>query len=369
VLPEQVQQFDGTRAYWPSSPKHGWGRKESLTDGDMHYWGVWWGREPFAIYDEKVGRFMSEYGFQGYPAYATLEEVIPENDRYVGAPSMLIHQKHPFGEELIRDFMGRSYPVPTSDSLEQYVYLSQLTQAYGIRTAMEAHRRSVPYCMGTLYWQLNDSWPAISWSGLDYYGRWKALHYFAKRAFEDLLVCAQEDEGILKVFLVNDLNRDISGKAEIKLLDFNGKVITVDTASRIAAKNSSLNIYSESVMNVIGDNDPKRVFMKISFISGKDSIADNTWFFTPHEELALSRPDISVEVRKEKKEVLIILRSVGLVKDLYLDFRGFEGRFSDNFFDLLPGEARQITFYPAQHDHLPDQANLKLFSLYDVLSK
>jgi beta-mannosidase len=367
VLPEAVLQFDGTRAYWPSSPKHGWGRKESLTDGDMHYWGVWWGREPFDIYNVKVGRFMSEYGFQGYPAYKTLEEVTPADEHYVGSPSMLSHQKHPFGEEVIREFMDKSYPVPPSDSLDEYIYLSQLTQAYGIRTALEAHRRSVPHCMGTLYWQLNDSWPVISWSGLDYYGRWKALHYFAKRAYEDILVSAVEEEGMLKIFLVNDLDMDKPGKTEIKLLDFTGKVILEDTASMVAAKNSSFNFYSEPLKKLIGDHDPGNVFLKMSFISDNDTIAINTWFFAPPKTLGLFQPDISINVRTEKKLVKINLKSDVLVKDLYLDFTGFEGRFSDNFFDLLPGEARLITFYPAERDKFPDQVDLKLFSLNDLL--
>jgi beta-mannosidase len=367
VLPEAVKRFDGQTAYWPSSPKHGWGRKESLTDGDMHYWGVWWGREPFEIYNQKIGRFMSEYGFQGYPVYATLEQVIPENERYVGSATMLNHQKHPFGEEVIRDFMGKSYILPPKDRVEEYIYLSQLVQAYGMKTAVEAHRRSMPYCMGTLYWQLNDSWPVISWSGLDYYGCWKALHYFARRAYQDVMICAVAENGKLKAFLVNDLQEDKTGRAEMKLMDFSGNVLTIDTLGTTAKKNSSVVFYSDELSMVLGSNDRSNVFVELLFIAEGDTLARNTWFFSAPKDMALPPGIIGFEVKEVKKEVKVFLLSDVLAKDVYLDFSGFEGRFSDNFFDLLPGESMLVTFFPGQRDHMPGQRDLKIFTLNDML--
>jgi len=129
-----------------------------------------------------AGRFMSEYGFQSLPAMDTINRFTLPADRQFDSKVMNAHQKHPRGNELIQTYMKREFPKPRD--LRQLIYFSQLLQAEGMRTAIEAHRRAKPYCMGSLYWQLNDCWPVVSWSGLDYYGNWKALHYFVKRAFE-----------------------------------------------------------------------------------------------------------------------------------------------------------------------------------------
>jgi len=134
----------------------------------MHYWGVWWGEEPFEIYEDKIGRFMSEYGFQGFPPNSTINKVTHPEERNLTSVALLNHQKHPRGMELIQTYMGRQYKIP--ENFEHFGYVSQLVQGYGMLTAIEAHRRNKPWCMGTLYWQLNDCWPVISWSGLDYYG-------------------------------------------------------------------------------------------------------------------------------------------------------------------------------------------------------
>ncbi|WP_409516688.1 MULTISPECIES: glycoside hydrolase family 2 protein [unclassified Empedobacter] len=165
--------------YWPSSPSIGWGRKESLTQGDSHYWGVWWGMEPFETYEKKVPRFASEYGFQGMPTLKTVKSMFSEKDTLSkNSAIILAHQKHPKGWETINEYMQRDYVVPTD--FVQYNYVSQLLQARGIQLAIEAHRRAKPYNMGSLYWQLNDVWPVTSWSSLDKLGNWKALHYQVK---------------------------------------------------------------------------------------------------------------------------------------------------------------------------------------------
>lgn len=367
VLPEVVGKYGGAADYWPSSPKHGWGRRESLTDGDMHYWGVWWGREPFDVYNDKVGRFMSEYGFQGYPPFETLEQVIPEDKLFVGSSEMTSHQKHPFGEEVIRESMERWYPVPGQDDLEHYAYLSQLTQAYGIRTALEAHRRERPHCMGTLYWQLNDCWPVISWSGIDYYGRWKALHYFAKRAFSDILVCAAEEDGRMEFFLVNDLLEDIPGRAEISLVDFEGYVLRKDTFNITAAKNSSQMFFSVDLSTYLHGRDPAGVFARLVFHTGGDSLSENRYFFVPPRDLKLSSPSVEVEMVKKKGEIELALRTDHLVKDFYMTFEGCDGRFSDNFIDLVPGEVRRIRFYPEDRSAGPEKDMLRTIFLNDLI--
>jgi len=367
VLPEVVKAYDGATAYWPSSPKHGWGRKESLTDGDMHYWGVWWGREPFEIYNDKVGRFMSEYGFQGYPPYPTFEQAIPESERYVGSPSMLNHQKHPFGEEVIREFMLMYFPPPPKDDLAAYTYLSQLTQAYGIRTALEAHRRSMPYCMGTLYWQLNDSWPGISWSGMDYYGRWKALHYYAKRAFQDVMVCGFAEDGKLKVYLVNDLLVEKTGRLDVKVKDFNGNLLMEDTLAVTTDRNAPVVALSKDLDGLLKLEESGALFVEMLFIAGKDTLAENTWYPVLPKELKLNPAKIESKTEVRKREVRIVVQSITLVKDLFLEYPGIEGKFSDNYIDLMPGRSTEIIFYPDDPKKFPEDATLRFTCLNDFV--
>ena len=185
ILAKAVRDCDPLqRPYITTSPLYGWGHPECVTHGDSHYWGVWWGEEPFERYAEKTGRFMSEYGFQSYPMLSTLKRVIPENELYIDSPSMKNHQKHGRGREIIDKAMRQYYGFDSRClSLEDYCYVSQLLQAWGVGYGIFQHIKQQPHCMGTLYWQLNDCWPVASWSSIDYYGNWKALHYRAQALF------------------------------------------------------------------------------------------------------------------------------------------------------------------------------------------
>lgn len=187
ILAQAVKQYDPlNRAYVTSSPLYGWGHPECVTHGDSHYWGVWWGEQPFEMYREKTGRFMSEFGFQSYPDYSTVCRYCPENERYIGSPTMRKHQKHGRGLEIIDKAMMQYYGVDSKClSLEDFCYVSQLLQAWGMGYGIYQHLSQQPHCMGTLYWQLDDCWPVASWSSIDCYGNWKALHYRAQSLFAD----------------------------------------------------------------------------------------------------------------------------------------------------------------------------------------
>lgn len=187
ILANAVKQYDPlNRAYITSSPLFGWGHPECVTHGDSHYWGVWWGEQPFEMYKEKTGRFMSEYGFQSYPDYSTVCRFCPEDQRYIDSPVMKSHQKHGRGLEIIDKAMRQYYGVDSrSLSLEDFCYVSQLLQAWGTGYGIFQHLQQQPHCMGTLFWQLNDCWPVASWSSIDCYGNWKALHYRARDLYSD----------------------------------------------------------------------------------------------------------------------------------------------------------------------------------------
>ena len=217
ILPQAVAQYDGTRPYWPSSPSKGWGRPESLTQGDVHYWGVWWGEQPYEMYREKVGRFNSEYGYQSYPDYSTLQKIVQGKELSKDAEVIAAHQKHARGTQLIDDFIKRYYPDIQPKDFEEYVHLSQLSQAYGMEIAIEAHRTAKPYNMGTLYWQLNDAWPVTSWSSIDYYGNPKVFHERLKTLYAPVLLSIdRKDYG---VFVTSDLMRDIDGTLSVVVCD------------------------------------------------------------------------------------------------------------------------------------------------------
>ena len=187
ILANAVKECDPLqRPYISTSPLYGWGHPECVTRGDSHYWGVWWGEEPFEKYAEKAGRFMSEYGFQSYPMITTLKRVIPEDQLDIDSPAMKNHQKHGRGREIIDKAMRQYYGFDSKSlSLENYCYVSQLLQAWGTGYGIFQHIKQQPHCMGTLYWQLNDCWPVASWSSIDFYGNWKALHYRVKELYTD----------------------------------------------------------------------------------------------------------------------------------------------------------------------------------------
>ncbi len=187
ILAQAVHDHDPLqRPYITTSPLYGWGHPECVTHGDSHYWGVWWGEEPFEKYAEKTGRFMSEYGFQSYPMISTIRRFCPEDQLSIDSPTLRSHQKHGRGREIIDKAMQRYYGFDSKAlNLEDYCYVSQLLQAWGVGYGIFQHIKQQPHCMGTLYWQLNDCWPVASWSSIDFYGNWKALHYRAKELYAD----------------------------------------------------------------------------------------------------------------------------------------------------------------------------------------
>jgi len=338
--------------YWPSSPSIGWGRKESMLQGDSHYWGVWWGKEPFEIYEKKVGRFMSEYGFQGMPNLEVFKTFANAEELNFKSEAVKSHQKHPTGYETIDEYMKQDFHVP--NGFEDYIYVSQLLQAQGMKTAIEAHRRAKPYCMGTLYWQLNDCWPVTSWSSIDYYGNWKAFHYQVKKSYENLIISVQEEEEAYKVYLVNDNLEKIVGKLRIKHLDFKGKIISEIKLERDIASNSSRVCYIISKKEI--DKEAMRnSLLFIEFTSEKENINSN-FYFVKSKDLALTKPTISI---KKIDNLTIEITSDVLAKNVYLTSKE-KVFFSDNYMDILPQKVYTITLSKPTED-------IVVKTLYDTL--
>jgi len=362
TLPAQIKKYDPGRKYWSSSPKIGWGHKESLQEGDSHYWGVWWGREPFSIYNEKVGRFMSEYGFQGFPANATFDSVLLPEDKHFYSPALKTHEKHNQGFEIINEYMKDEYKIP--EKFEDYAYVSQLLQAKGVGIALEAHRRAKPYCMGTLYWQLNDCWPVISWSGIDYYGNWKALHYQAQKAFKDLMISYEQKDDSVFVWIVSDRMKNLDSELDLQLIDFDGNVLWNDQVKINIPSNSS-QIYNRlSIRNQFKAFDRNKIVLAVSFRDEKGMVIDRLHYFIPVKELILPKPKMTTSITKIPEGYSISIETDKLAKNILLDFPGFHGSFTDNYFDLLPGKAKTLKFLTLETVDDPSEL-LKIKTLTD----
>lgn len=324
--------------YWPSSPSIGWGHKESLTEGDSHYWGVWWGEQPFEIYNDKVGRFMSEYGFQGMPSLEAVKFMFSGTPELkLQNPVVKAHEKHSRGWEIINGYMNRDYKI--SEDFIKYNYISQLLQARGMKIAVEAHRRAKPYNMGTLYWQLNDCWPVVSWSSIDYLGNWKALHYQMKRSFEQQAILTEEKNGILNFYAVNDgLDKFDDVSIEIRALNFEGKILShISSVPDGKVLESVLKLDPVEIETLIPEADKNKTFLQLILKDGNGKIiAQNIHFFSKPNEMKLTKPNLQV---KQISPTEIELSTNVLAKDIYL--MG-DTHFSDNFFDLLPNTSKKI---------------------------
>ncbi len=358
ILPAVVSRLDAGRPYVPSSPRHGWGRPESLTEGDSHYWGVWWGMEPFRVYAEKVPRFASEFGFQALPDPVTLAAFgAPEAGaeaaaapmaapRSVHDPVMRAHQKHPAGYETIRAYLEREWPVPPDDSLDAWSHVSQLAQAEGVGLALEAHRRSWPRTGGTLYWQLNDTWPVVSWSSLDHAGRWKALHHRARDIFAPVAVLADAWSDTAAVWVAAD--GPVQGHLDVRVLSFQGTPLAMRAAGVSVSRSSAALAWREPLDQLLPEGtDPRSVVVEASFATWDGATFRDVQFLVPPALLALTDPGMRIlGASPEADGWRVSLTADRLAYGVRLSVEGAGARFSDNFFHLLPGDTVTVRVTP-----------------------
>ncbi|EGT4347503.1 glycoside hydrolase family 2 protein [Elizabethkingia anophelis] len=324
--------------YWPSSPSIGWGHKESLTEGDSHYWGVWWGEQPFEMYEEKVPRFASEYGVQGMPSMEAVKSMFSgKADLNLQNPVIKAHEKHARGWQIIDGYMTRYYTLQTD--LVQYNYLSQLLQARAMQVAIEAHRRAMPYNMGSLYWQINDCWPVVSWSSIDYLGNWKAAHYQAKRSFEQQLIAVENKDGVLKTRVINDGLKDFkSVRLSVSIQKLNGEVVEkFDETDQKLNANSIVEYSPLKIADIVAKELQDQVVMHYTLKDEKNNVlAESNFYLVYPKDLKLTKPNLLV---KKISATEIEVSTDVLAKDVYLIG---DTHFSDNFFDLMPNTKKRI---------------------------
>ncbi|QSF45701.1 beta-mannosidase [Paenibacillus tianjinensis] len=348
ILPEAVAAYHPGVDYWPSSPL----RERTNTidqhstrvtgEGDVHYWGVWHGIEPFENYNVKVGRFMSEYGFQSFPELKSVLSYAEEADMELESEVMLAHQKNGRGNLLIKEYMDIYLPEPKD--FRSFLYMSQILQAEAMRVAIESHRRNKPYCMGTLYWQMNDCWPVASWAGMDYYGRWKALQYTARKSFKDILLSIEEMDGEnVKVHAVSDLRETLSGKLVLRLHDFSGSVLKEWNQPVQLAADSAAVVFTVPAAELLEGYDPKQVVLVASLLAEGSLLEQKELYFAAAKEIKLNKPILTVAEVRGSGGLSFTVSSDVLARGVYLTAEE-EGIFSDNFFDLLPGEPKTVQF-------------------------
>ena len=341
VIGKTVDECDPTRKFWSSSPCGG---RDDYSDcwhadgrGDMHYWSVWHEGKSFDAYYDVRPRFCSEFGYQSFPSLETIRRYAPPDQLNVTAPIMEWHQRNPGGNSKITEMFSRYFRMP--DGFANFVYLSQVQQALAIKTAVEYWRSLRPTCMGTLFWQLNDNWPVCSWASIGYGGKWKLLHYAAKKFYAPIIVSAfQRKDGQLEVWVTNDQLTPVRGTVVAEVRNFAGKLIRrYRLPARVAAGSAKL-IKKWKVVDLAPQ--PEKVFLQLTFNG-----ATNTHFFTEYKRCDLAKSRIRAQVRQDYR---VTLRTDKPAFFVSLNATGIRGEFDDNCVTLLPGKAQTFRFKPKQ---------------------
>ena len=229
-----------------------------------------------------------------------------------------------------------------------FVMLSQIMAGEAIKVAVESHRISMPYCMGSLYWQLNDCWPGASWSSLDYFGNWKALHYYAKKFFSSLLICADTQSDIINVYGANDGELIKKSKILIELYDFKGNLVFEEKVVMDVKANSSTRVFSDKKEKVLNGANAKNVMLRTSIDVDGVIASTNDYFFEKTKFLKIDEQNFNVNVEKVDNVYNIGIESKSFLNRFYALCLNDSGIFNDNYFNMLPGEKRKIQFTPSE---------------------
>jgi len=364
VLPDVVVEYGQPVPYWPSSPSANFeDDPDTQRIGDMHYWQVWHALAPIEEYKNQLPRFMTEYGFQSFPEMATIKSFSIPADWDISSAVMLSHQKNKGGNGRIYDYLLRYFGQPKD--FESFLYASQVMQAEAIKMGAEHLRRSRPRTMGSLYWQLNDCWPVASWASIDYYGRWKALQYYARRFYNDLLVSPNEENSALQIYVVSDRQQAQPAQLRARLMDLTGKVLE-EKSEEIQVKPLASDVYlSLPVTQLLAQRQRNQVFIDAELLVNGTPVSRNLYFFDHMKNVRLPQPEIKANIESAGSGYRVGLQSAQIARDVYLSFGDLDATFSENYIDLLPGELVQIEIKSkASLDQL--RQAMKVVSLYDA---
>lgn len=364
TIPQVTKLYDPTRPYWPSSPHNPADREQKTTvsnqtSGNAHTYDVWGGRYRFSEYSNMGKyRFVAEFGFHSLPHIQTINAFTAPEDRYF--PSVILDHHNLVGRKpnqnqgnvRIIQYTADMFRVPSG--LENWVSVTQVLQAEGMKMGVEAMRQNFPYTTGALYWQLNDNWPVISWSSIDYFGRWKALQYIAKHFFNPVLISGVAKEGEVIVYGSNDLVSEKSLKYEWTLHSFDGEIIKKGSKEIKLQPNSSKIIDTLDFSDIVSENpelstyrkesyrNRTKVFVSLKLLEGDQTLSSNIITFVPPKYWPLENPEIEYKVTKEQDKFKIVVSSEKFAAYVELGLKDSYAQFSDNFFHLIPGDSKTV---------------------------
>ena len=342
TLPEVVKEYAPETFYWPSSPFAFEGEPSGTTDGDRHYWSVWHGKVPISDYNKEKSRFFSEYGFQSFPEFESVKRYAPNPEDWdIRSEVMMSHQRggdHANG--LIETYLLNEYKTP--HNFQSFLYMNHVLQGDAIKTAIEAHRRQMPYNMGTLFWQHNDCWPVASWASRDYYGRWKAQHYYARKAFEDILISPIVEEDELKVYGVSDRIKGASGKLQVQVCRFDGKIIH-DWSKHVSVGGNTSQVYfSAPLTEVLKDTEKGDVYVRVVYTDKSGKVYDNNYYLGKQKEMNYPKVNLTTEVQPMAGGYEVTVSSDKFARAVFLSIADNESLYSDNYFDIQPNGSVKV---------------------------
>ncbi|MDR0221417.1 MAG: glycoside hydrolase family 2 protein, partial [Lachnospiraceae bacterium] len=348
--PRIVQKEDPATFYWPSSPSSGgnYDDPQSENRGDAHYWGVWHGNEPITSFRQHYFRYLSEFGFQSFPALATINSFTEEGDRNIFSYVMEMHQRNSAANGKIMAYLSATYRYPSD--LARLVYASQLLQAEAIRYGIEHNRRHRGRCMGTVVWQLNDIWPVASWSSIDYFGRWKALHYLEKRAFAPIMVSCEEVgemqgrpfpiaepapfEKSFRLHVANETQKEVRGTVRWSLRGPDGSAYPKVQGEKEIAIPALSGVWLDKVD--LAEHDERKIHLSYSFESDEGLLVSaGTVLFTPPKYYHFADPKLTYTVKGN----LVTVKAKAYAKNVEILGEDGDVWLSDNYFDMDAGEA------------------------------
>lgn len=366
LLPAVIAAEDPDHPYWPSSASSGipFGQPNGDQRGDMHYWEVWHARKPFTAYREQFPRFMSEFGFQALPTYKTIQSYAEPADQNMNSYIMEHHQRSGNGNGLMLSQMTDTFR--SANSFQSLVYLSMVLQAEGIRYGVEHWRRHRNRVSGTLIWQLNDCWPVASWSSVDYFGRWKALHYAAKRFYAPMLLSVEDDSTRMAVHVTSDNTQPWGGFVRWRLESLTGALLASDEVLVNAAALADTPVITLDFTDLVTDDNCRTTIFVCELWHDEQRIASSVSTFVPSKHLELVDPGIKVDVQLAEGTLVFNVSATSLARFVELELDGEDVIFSDNYFDVPAGQSAHISApLPTSWSLADAQKALKVRSLYN----
>ena len=342
TLPGVVREYAPGTFYWPSSPFAFEGEMSGTTDGDRHYWSVWHGKAPISDYDSEKSRFFSEYGFQSFPEFESVKRYAPyPEDWDIRSEVMMSHQRggdHANG--LIETYLLNEYKKPRD--FRAFLYMNHVLQGDAIKTAIESHRRQMPYNMGTLFWQHNDCWPVASWASRDYYGRWKAQHYYVRKAYDDILISPVVEGDDLKVYAVSDRLENTSGRLQLQVCQFDGTVVHHWGKSVGISGNDSRVCFSAPLAKLLEGADRGTVYVRVDYTDKSGRVYHNNYYLGKQKDMDYPKVDLQTEVRSIEGGYEVMVSADKFARAVCLSVADNESVYSDNYFDVQPKSSVQV---------------------------